>query len=307
VENLALMLKSFSGDFELAKRCIYSFNQFNIEGLNLFLVVPESDASQFSELAGAKVTIVSEQPIESYFVHESVNGIRPGYINQEIVKLGFWELNLAQNYLCVDSDAEFIRPFTESDFMFDASTPFSVLVQDLELAVEPEYFTQYWRSRSEQLIKIADYVGLDSRVILTCHGHTVFSAKILKDFKDSFLTPRGWSYADALEVAPYEFSWYNMWLQKCQLIDIHPREPWFKVFHHENQHLEYVMRGITLADIARGYLGVVVNSSFAREFDAQPAGASKPATLAPYLSYGELGALAGNKISNSLKRIFRSN
>ncbi len=42
---------------------------------------------------------------------EPVAGIRPGYINQEIVKLAFWELGLTENYFCVDSDAVFVRPF----------------------------------------------------------------------------------------------------------------------------------------------------------------------------------------------------
>ena len=38
-------------------------------------------------------------------------GLSAGYINQEIVKLCFWETGLADNYLCLDSDAEFVRDF----------------------------------------------------------------------------------------------------------------------------------------------------------------------------------------------------
>jgi len=281
---------------------VKSFHQFNSDSIMLYMVVPETDLELFAPLSGDSVTLLSEQLLVGHLVDHEVHGMRPGYINQEIVKLSFWELGLAQNYFCVDSDAEFIRPFGVSDFMFDSVAPYSVLVQDLELAVEPEYYNQYWVSREAELRSIAELVGVDSRVVLTCHGHTVFSRTVLESFVNDFLAPRDWTYADALEFSPYEFTWYNMWLQKSHVIEIHPREPWIKVFHNQSQHMEYLLRGIELSDIARGYLGVVVNSNYSRGLGVVNANSSQSDSIATYLSYPQLAATLVSKVKSTFNR-----
>jgi len=297
-----MLCKSYSGDYEYAQRMVKSFHQFNSDFVQLFLVVPETDLELFAPLSGEFVTLLSEQLLARHLVDHDVHGMRPGYINQEIVKLSFWELGLAQNYFCVDSDAEFIRPFSVSDFMFDSESPYSVLVQDLELAVEPEYYNQYWVSRETELRNIAELVGLDSRVVLTCHGHTVFSRTVLESFVKDFLAPRNWTYMDALEFSPYEFTWYNMWLLKTGEIGIHPREPWIKVFHNQSQHMEYVLRGISLSDIARGYLGVVVNSNYSRGMGVVNANSNQSDSIATYLSYKQLAATFASKLKSTWVR-----
>ena len=304
--QLAFLLKSYSQDFESASRMVASFHTFNQDNILLYIVVPDFDLKLFESLAAENVTLIPEIKFDKHLVSEPVHDLRPGYINQEIVKLAFWELGLTENYFCVDSDAEFIRPFTVSDFMFDSQTPYSVLVQDLELAVEPTYYSQYWQSREKELEHIATLLELDTRVILTCHGHQVFSAKVLESFMSDFLTPRRWDYRDALAQAPYEFTWYNLWLQKTKPHEIHPREPWVKVFHHEGQYLEYVSRGVSVTDLARGYLAVVINSSFARELPHTPsAGArSKSEALAQHLSYGEVVKLIQAKVKDTARNRF---
>jgi hypothetical protein len=304
--QLAFLLKSYSQDFELASRMVASFHAFNQDNIPLYVVVPDSDLKLLESLVAENVTLISEIKFDKHLVSEPVHDLRPGYINQEIVKLAFWELGLTENYFCIDSDAEFIRPFTVSDFMFDSQTPYSVLVQDLELAVEPTYYSQYWQSREKELEHIATLLELDTRVILTCHGHQVFSAKVLESFVNEFLIPRGWDYRDALAQAPYEFTWYNLWLQKIKPHEIHPREPWVKVFHHEGQYLEYVSRGVSVTDLARGYLAVVINSSFARELPQTPSASanSKSQALAQHLSYGEVVKLIQAKVKDTARNRF---
>ena len=108
--------------------------------------------------------------------------------------------------------------------------------------------------------------------------------------------------------APYEFTWYNLWLQKTTLHEIHPREPWVKVFHHEGQYLEYVSRGVSVEDLARGYLAVVINSSFTRELPQTPSASanSKSEALAQHLSYGEVAKLIQAKIKGSARTRFHT-
>jgi len=306
MKPVALLLKSYMGDLEYARRLILSFHEFNRENLTMYCVVPVSDLSLFQEFSHDNIEVLAqEELLGQYLVAEPMHGLKTDYINQEIVKLAFWELGLAKNYFCIDSDAVFIKPFGQSDFLFDAETPYSVLVQDKELEVEPSYYREHWVGREQFIRKIMSLVGLTDPIMRTCHGHQVFSGKVLESFKKEFLEPRGWTYRDALAESPYEFSWYCMWLQKSKIIPIHQIEPLVKVFHNQNQHLEYILRGVTTSDIARGYLAVVINSNFARGLTSVSVDDSKPDALAPYLSYSELARIGVAKIKETWNRRLR--
>jgi hypothetical protein len=260
--SFGILLKSYDKDFDLAERLIDSFNRFNPEQLQMFIVVPETDIEQFRVFESETISVLSESLLGQYLVDHEVAGIRPGYINQEIVKLAFWELRLTANYFCVDSDAVFIRPLSIEDFMFDESTPYTVLVEDNELKSEPRYYEQHWKGREPQLRRIQEIVGLNDRRILTCHGHQVFSSKALHSLKYDFMQPRELIYRQILELSPYEFSWYNFWVQKSEIIPIMVREPLVKTVHNELQLLSLNLQGIQVEDLQRAYIGVVLNSNF---------------------------------------------
>lgn len=306
--TLAFMLRSYGPDSAYADRLVESFRRFNFEGIHLYCVVPSEDVPLFEHLGGADVTVMGDSPFAPMFVREEVSGLRPGYINQEIVKLAFWETGLADNYFCVDSEAVFLRPFGFADFMATDSVPYTVLFEDRDLAVEPRYHREHWTTRQESIRRIHDEVGIADPILRTCHGHQIMSATVLRSFLEEFLAPRGWTYTDALKFEPLEFTWYNMWLQKSQAIPIHAREPLVKVFHHEGHHMEYMLRGIDLTDVARGYLALVVNSNFARTLaDGTKMQTSidmdKPSGLAPYLSYAEVARLMRSKLASSWRRV----
>lgn len=303
VDSIALLLKSYAGDLEYAKRLVESFKLFNADGLTLHCVVPAADLPLFAPFGSSSVVVTPEEDVSGpHLIDRSIGGLRVGYANQEIVKLSFWESGLAANYFCVDSDAVFLRPFGVSDFMRDATTPYTVLVEDKDLKTEPTYYRQHWQGREEAIRRIMDFVELDDPIMRTSHGHQVFSSVVLESFVRDFLTPRGWSYADAIDASPYEFSWYAMWLQKSKVIPIHQREPFVKVYHDEEQHLAAILSGIGPEDLARAYVAVVVNSNYSRGQGLVSAADDKPAALAPYLSYGELGRLAAGKLRQSLRR-----
>lgn len=306
MEQIALLLKSYQGDLEYARKLIDSFHRYNTDQLVLFCVVPLTDISNFSEFSRPNVHVLAQEDIlGEYLVENPMHGLRTDYINQEIVKLAFWETGLAANYFCIDSDAVFIRPFGVRDFMHDTQTPFTVLVEDQELKVEPKYFNEHWVGRERSIRNIMSLVNLEDPIMRTCHGHQIFSSVVLKSFKEEFLSSKQWTYSDALSIEPYEFSWYCMWLQKSQCIAIHQIEPLVKVFHHEDQHLEYILRGVRTEDIARGYLAVVVNSNYSREIDISEIDASKADSLAPYLSYGEYLQVGTAKVKETFKRRFK--
>ncbi len=47
--------------------------------------------------------------------------------------------------------------------MFDETTPYTVLVEDNELKVEPRYYEEHWKGREVNLRRIQELVGLDDR------------------------------------------------------------------------------------------------------------------------------------------------
>jgi Family of unknown function (DUF6492) len=263
--NFVFLLKTYIGDIEYVDRLILSYEKYNRDNITLYIVVPKSDYEHFKKYISDKIFLLNDESITNCLVSDySVRGIRPGYVNQEIIKIAFWEKKLAENYLCLDSDGEFIRDFFVSDFMYDEKTPYTILVEDNELAVDPEYYKEHWVERKKLIMKIQKEVGLDDRRMLTCHGLAVLSSLVLESLYNNYLLPSKQTYIDILKISPYEFSWYNMWLQKDKTIKIEIREPYFKVFHNKNQHLDYIRKGITKEDISRGYLGVVVNSNYSR-------------------------------------------
>lgn len=267
MDRIVILLKTFKGDLVYVERLYKSYLRYNKDNIPLHIVVPEEDLDIFYKFSRKKVILHSDESITENLVHDdSIRGIRPGYINQEIIKLAFWQKRLCNNYFCMDSDGVFIRDFFTSDFMYDDTTPYTILVEDNELKVDPEYYQTHWQGREKLIRKIQKNVGLlDSRV-LTCHAFAIFSCKVLESFYKEFLVPHNYTYQDILEIAPYEFSWYNIWLQKDKTIPIEVKEPIIKFFHQKSQHLAYVNRGITTVDLARGYIGYNINSNYSRGY-----------------------------------------
>ena len=286
--ELALLVKSYAADFDYAQRLMDSITLHNIEALPVFVVVPETDVTTFVGMVGDRAEVLSEELLGKHLVNEPTAGFSAGYINQEIIKLSFWELGLCENYLCVDSDAVFVRDFTRSDFMARPGVPFTFLTEDRELQVEPDYYTHTWVNRLKSLEKIREAIGYRGRWLLTVHGHAVFSATVLKSFLTDFLEPLGWDYKDALKVSPYEPTWYNTWLLHTGVIEIIPREPIVKTFHNSTQHLDYVLREVNPEDIARGYVAVVVNSNYSRGDGVLSLTTSPKQLLASYVNFGDL-------------------
>lgn len=308
MDTFALLVKSYRNDYAYAGRLLDSIRHHNRDSIPVYMVVPDDDLQLFASIEDEGVRIIGESLLGSHLVDHEVAGFSTGYINQEIVKLAFWELALAENYLCVDSDAEFIRDFHITDFMATPDVPFTFMTEDAELQCEPEYFKSTWLPRLAKLEEIRSAIGYQGLWPRTVHGHAVFSRIALQSFVEEFLRPRGWDYCDALEVSPYEPSWYTTWVLHAQPIPIHPREPIFKTFHNAGQHLIHVLRGASQEDIARGYVGVVVNSNYSRAEGIVPLSLRRSEALASYVRVPTLAKAIFYRFWNttSLRRFGRS-
>ena len=288
MNTFGILIKSYQEDIDYVRRLVDSIHRHNVDLIPTYIVVPQSDVDFFNPFASEAITVLNESLLVQHLVDTGFAGFSSGYMNQEIIKLAFWELGLVENYLCVDSDAEFIRDFTTSDFMATPDVPYTFMTEDAELRCEPEYFRTTWTPRLTKLEKIREAIGYEGAWLYTVHGHAVFSSVALRSLVQDFLQPRGWDYRDALALCPYEPTWYTTWVLHARPIPVIPREPIFKTFHTPQQHLDYVLRGVTKQDTARGYVGVVVNSNFSRAEGVMPLNLDRHEALASYVSAGTL-------------------
>ncbi len=260
--NFAMFCKTYSGDFERFQNLINSFNQFNADNIHMYVSVPEAELKMFGKFKSNNIELITDESYSTqYTIKKQFNGFSTGYVNQEICKLCFYETGFAKNYLCVDSDAEFIRNFYISDFMHDENTPYTVLVMDKDLSIE-KYYRNYWKERQTQIIKIYNEIGLDDRRYRTCHGMQVLNSTVLKSLKEDFMAQKGYTYADLIKISPFEFSWYNVWFQKCRLVKEYASEPFFKTFHMRIEYQFARARKLKKKDFKEAYVGIIMNSNW---------------------------------------------
>ena len=264
-EKFVLFCKTYSGDYSSFRRLFRSIQRYNRDGIPLIVSIPREDQDVFADFFRAEsIDFKYDDGISENLISEPLNGFSAGYINQQIVKLEFHRTGIAENYLCLDSDALFIRDFHLKDFLAEDRVPYTVLT-DWE---EPYWDSSriHWIGQyQENIRKIQREIDFETRHIMTCSGLSILSSKVLEDFYAEYLMKKGRTLVDCLSLCPYEFSWYNLWLLKRQTIPIYPVTGLFKVFHFRDNYRESRKHLVTLEMLKSKYLGIVMNSNWTRK------------------------------------------
>ena len=301
--TFGILLKSYGPDLPYAERFMASYSQYVQGDVPVHAVVPDEDVAAFTAMMTGRGEVLPESLWSEHLVDHPIHGNSPGYINQEVIKLAFYEQGLLENYLCADSEAVFLRPFSEKDFMSDKTTPYTFVTSDAELRVDPSYWQRYGEARDRSLIALRAYLELEPvQPFETCHGFGVLSATVVRSLR-MFLDDRNMSYADALQLCPYEFSWYNFWLEKSKVIPRLTREPIFHTVHIESQHLEMALKEIDPDALSRGYVGVVVNSGFSRASGIVDVAEPRPQSLGRYVPLSELARATWERVLRKAPRV----
>ena len=255
--------KTYSGDFDRFSNLVDSFHKYNEDNILLYVSAPEKELHLFKKFSCSSIEVISDESFaKSDLASEGHKGINVGYINQEICKLTFYKTRTTKNYLCLDSDSYFIRNFYVSDFMHDDDTPYTVLVMDKDLSIERHYRDVHWVGRQAAIKKIYEYVGLNDRRLRACHNAQVFNVKVLESLAHDFMKSKNLNYIDLLKIAPYEFSWYNVWFQKTGIVKEFAVEPFFKMLHMRQEYEFSRLRLLREEDFAQSYVGLVLNSKW---------------------------------------------
>jgi hypothetical protein len=264
---IAFLLKTYQKDHRYIINLCSSFNKYNVDSIPLYLVCESEEMDNFKSFGSDTIHVIDSKVFNRYLAKSSIGNLSKGYANQEIIKLCFWEFFDIDFYFCIDSDLIFINNFYVSDFIISTKEGFkgyTFFSPERDLLADPRYSFQFGKERQSNLEVIKKTIGLIAPDPWTTHGFSLFNRAYLETFKDEFLTPLQFEYIEILEISPYEFSWYNYWIQHRHRSDLLLRESVIRTFHSTQEILSLRVREINIFDLSQQYIGIVINSNFAR-------------------------------------------
>lgn len=259
MHKIVLYCKSYRGDFDRAVLLAESIKKYNKDNIPFFISVPNEDIEIFKAIDNAEI-VSDESIVEGMQLRDR------GWVIQQIVKSNFWKLGLCENYVMLDSDAQFIKPFFVSDFMFDEDTPYTVCHQQKELwnwsvlktgmlGFDPK------ESFTRERLTIMEMFSRSGMVYDFGPIPVIWSTKVWKAL-DEVMQLNSLTFKDLMNICPSEFTWYGEALLYSECIRLMPIEPIFKVFHYHQQYVEYKQAGISLDQISQNYMGIVLQSNW---------------------------------------------
>ena len=268
-----LVVKSYFNDLNRAVRLVKSIREYNRDHIPLYFIVPCEDLTSFQDKLGTEDInfLVDTDILElTMSFSKSKEVSLPPVIMQQVVKSEFWRLDIAENFLIIDSDSYFIKDFTVSDFMFNEDTPYTIMNEgrhqlDWAARAGNNRFIRNYHELREKALGLFGRVGPHFDFAPT---PMICSSKVWRAMFEKVAKPVGESFYDQIVRFPCETQWYGEFLLNDQTISIIPREPLFKVWAFEDQWKEGVSLGETDEVLSRNYLGVIDQSYWSRSLDA---------------------------------------
>jgi hypothetical protein len=250
-----------------------SIERFNADNLLFYISTPESDRDTLQNVLGVDAKyiwvsdekIVAANPAASFEKYQSM----PGGLSQAIIKSEFWRLKQAKNYLCLDSDCIFIKPFHQSDFISLNGDPFTVLHQNKEyfqLANNRSQFKIESNLRAEAK-RVQDLFERLGPIYFCAPAPFIWSAKVWESLDSEYLQPKGMTLWDLVTPEFPETLIYGEALLKYQAIPLIPIEPLFRVYHYDWQYFILKRLGETEIKLKSNYLGVLYQSNWESALD----------------------------------------
>ena len=282
---LSLYCKSYRVDLNRVIRLAQSIQRFNTDGLPFYISVPTGDVPLFrQELGNLATEVIDDDLILEKNRSIDLVAVRalPGHISQQVIKSEFWRLNFSPTYMCLDSDAFFIRPFKQADFLLNDGMPYTVIDEGHEFLVEAlsrgkvGAITNFYRDTG----KVQALFGRQGRAYSFGPFPVLWHRLVWQSLENEYLRPKGMSLQDAIVQMPVESHWYGEALLKYLAIPVMPCQPLFKVYHYGWQLESDRRMGVGNEQLAQIYSGVIYQSSWEREMDWPSEGGNKLSWLA---------------------------
>jgi len=264
MDKIVIYCKSYRNDVKIAKRLLESVNKYNKDNLPFYISVPSSDIQIFKDTLGEDgYTLIPDEDIDKE---------NNGHKGQQIVKSQFWKLGLCENYLNIDSDCFFIKPFYTKDFMFDDETPYTICHEYKHFfeflqkhpyiqSNQPMNFDPY-----ESFVNEREYVmnlfGRSGAIYDFGPGPVIWSCKVWESLHKNYVSKNNLQFVDLINVNPSEFTWYGEWLLASQEIRLMPKGPLFKNYHFPYFYEYDKQYGYDVDKISKLYMGIGLQSIY---------------------------------------------
>lgn len=262
MQKFVIYCKSYRNDLERLKVLSESIEKYNMDNIPFYVSCPKEDYEKFKLTLPSFVNIILDDDI----VKKNYN---QNWHIQQIVKSQFWKFVDVKNYLCIDSDSYFIKPFYYNDFLVDDETPYTIIHQQKNLF---QWTSRYSRELGfdpqESFNEIREKIGKGVfarkfKVNYDFGPNTViWSRKVWECLEENYIKPNNLTFEELIMYAPSEFTWYGECLLSFKPIDLYPIEPLFLVFHYPLQLKQFYDMGYTQNDISKCYFGVTMTSNW---------------------------------------------
>lgn len=272
MKDLVLYCKSYHRDFLRLKGLLASITEYNVDQIPFYISTPNSDKALLEKTLGTKGYLwLADEEIVASNPRADVSHYRtlPGGLSQQVVKAEFWRLGYCSNYLCLDSDSQFIRQFKLSDFVSKEGVPYTVLHQNKEFFQIAEnrghqQIQQDLRMESECVKALFDREGPN---FYCAPAPFNWSARVWQSLDEQYLQPRNMTLWDLISAKYPESLIYGEALMKYRAIPLIAIEPLFRTYHYDWQYFLMKRFGETEERLKNNYLGVIYQSNWNPDTD----------------------------------------
>lgn len=207
-DDLVFVNKSYAPHVQLSIRLYESFEKFVIpHGIPFYMVIPEKDLQAFKKtfakakndqkINHAPIFLTEEYVFKDCGKHVYAKAIKMnGWESQQVVKMCFGLLNISKNYMTLDSDVYFTKPF-----------PVEILFKDGIIKTYYPLTPNMTSSLKVPFSLIKKVIGDKSLDYLNyVFDSGTWSSDLLRKL-DEFIKEK--DFADLIQMAPYEMQWYG--------------------------------------------------------------------------------------------------
>ena len=271
MDPIAIFCKSYRKDLFRVLRLATSFQRFNHDQLPFYISIPQADHALFAHHIDSEhikllcdEDIIRCDPAIDLKTYLSL----PGYVQQQVVKAEFWRAGYCENYLCLDSDAIFIRPFFKHDFLHLSGTPYTIIdeAQELFLMALAKGREKIHRQYLEASLTLAKEFGRQGPHY-SFGPMPIWSGRVWQSLFLNHINAKYRSILDLIQAYPHEVMLYGESLLKFRPIDIIPRQPLFRTYHYAWQERLDRRAKVTTSSLEKIYLGIVRQSNWEWQMD----------------------------------------
>lgn len=268
MKDIVLYCKSYRRDFLRLKRLLDSVEKFNQDKIPFYISTPEDQYQDLIAVLGnsqnyhwvSDESIVASNPKIPFGIEK----MRSGGLAQQAIKSEFWRLEISENYVCLDSDCAFIKPFLKSDFLSADGNPYTVIYQN------KEFFQLAINRKHAKVVSNLQFEGDAVKALFSRVGPNyycpcppfIWSAKVWRSLEEHFLTPKNMTFWDLSSDDHPETLLYLEALWKYKAIPLYPIEQLFRIYYYDWQFYLLRRMGESRNKLTSNYLGVIYQSNW---------------------------------------------